>query len=88
MESNYQNDRQKMLFHNIKQLQVATLDAALFLDTHPNDPVALYRHNAYSTQLRRLREEYEMMYGLLNCYNPESGETWRYINSPWPWESM
>lgn len=88
MGMNNQNNRQKMLLHNIMQFQVATLDAALYLDTHPNDPVALYRHNAYSTQLKQLRDEYEMMYGLLNSYNPESGETWRYINSPWPWQSM
>lgn len=84
---NNQISQQNMMLHNIMQLQVATLDLALYLDTHPNDPVALYRHKAYSSQLRQLRDEYEMLFGPLNCYSAETGETWRYINSPWPWES-
>lgn len=79
-------NQQQMMLHVIMQYQVATLDLALYLDTHPNDPVALYRHKAYSTQLRKLRDEYEMLFGPLNNYVPESGETWRYINGPWPWE--
>jgi len=83
---NEQSNRQKMMLHNIMQYQVAVLDLALYLDTHPNDPVALYRHKAYTQQLRQLRDEYEMMYGPLNNYSIETGETWRYINSPWPWE--
>jgi len=83
---NEQSDRQKSMLYNIMQYQVAILDLALYLDTHPNDQVALYRHKAYSSQLRQFRDEYEMMYGPLNNYSIETGETWRYINSPWPWE--
>ncbi len=79
-------NQQQMMLHVIQQYQVATLDLALYLDTHPNDPVALYRHKAYSAQLRKLRDEYEMLYGPLNNYVTESGDTWRYINGPWPWE--
>jgi len=77
---------QQMMLHTIMQYQVATLDLALYLDTHPNDPVALYRHKAYSSQLSKIRNEYEMLYGPLNSYSIETGDTWRYIDSPWPWE--
>lgn len=84
-QQNRQNQQQMML-HTIMQYQVAILDLALYLDTHPNDPVALSRHTVYSSQLRKLRDEYEMLYGPLNNYSVETGETWRYINGPWPWE--
>lgn len=84
---NNQQNQQAMLLHSIMQFQVAVLDLALFLDTHPNDPVALYRHKAYSSQLRQLCNEYEMLYGPLNDYAIEAGETWRYNNNPWPWET-
>ncbi|MDD2495200.1 MAG: spore coat protein CotJB [Tissierellia bacterium] len=76
---------QRMLY-GIMQLQVAVIDLALFLDTHPNDPVALYKHKAYSTQLMKLKNEYEMLFGPLNLYSVETGDTWRYINGPWPWD--
>lgn len=79
-------NQQQMMLRNIMQYQVAILDLSLYLDTHPNDPVALYRHKAYSTQLMKLRYEYEMLFGPLNNYSFETSDTWRYINSPWPWE--
>jgi spore coat protein JB len=81
------NDVQEQrMIYVIMQLQVAVLDLALYLDTHPNDPVALYRHKAYSTQLMKLRSEYEALFGPLNVYSVETGDNWRYINGPWPWE--
>lgn len=84
---NRQDIQQMMMLHKIMQYQVATLDLALYLDTHPNDPVALFNHKSYSSQLRKLREEYETLYGPLNNYSVETADTWRYINGPWPWET-
>lgn len=78
--------QQQAMLMDIQKLQFAALDLALYLDTHPNDPVALYRHHAYATHLKQYREAYEAEYGLLCNMNAEMGDTWRYINSPWPWE--
>lgn len=80
------DNQQKMLINNIMQYQLATLDIALFLDTHPNDPVALQKQNAYSTQLRQLLMEYEKHFGPLNLYSVNNGDRWKYIDGPWPWE--
>lgn len=80
-----ENTQQNML-HTIMQYQVAILDLALFLDTHPNDPMALYRHKAYSAQLSKMRDEYETLFGPMNNYSIETGDTWRYVEGPWPWE--
>jgi spore coat protein JB len=46
--------QQEMLLE-VQKLQFAALDTALFLDTHPNDPVALYRHKMYIDRLKRLK---------------------------------
>jgi spore coat protein JB len=80
-------NQQQTMLHNIQECEFTVLDLALFLDTHPNDPVALYRHKQFSVYLRQLVEVYEAQYGPMNLYNVEVGETWRYINGPWPWDS-
>jgi spore coat protein JB len=77
---------ESLMLLDIQKLQFAIYDLALFLDTHPNDPVALYRHNMFTEQLMQLRNAYEARYGILSIMGNESGDTWRYINSPWPWE--
>ncbi len=77
---------ESLMLLDIQKLQFAIYDLALFLDTHPNDPVALYRHNMFTEQLMQLHNAYEARYGILSIMGNESGDTWRYINSPWPWE--
>lgn len=78
---------QQAMLQNLQQLQFAVNDLALFLDTHPNDPVALYRHKQYSTQLKQLKDIYENQYGPLCLYSVERGDSWRYIDGPWPWDT-
>lgn len=77
--------QQEMLL-DVQKLQFVTLDTALYLDTHPNDPVALYRHKMYTEQLKQVKDAYEMQYGPMTIFGHEYGDNWRYINSPWPWE--
>jgi len=84
--NNVMSPQQHAMLSDIQKLQFAVLDLALFLDTHPNDPVALYRHNAYATQLKQYLEAYEAQHGPMNIMTADTGDTWRYINSPWPWE--
>jgi spore coat protein JB len=79
-------NQQQAMLRDIQQCQFTVLDLALFLDTHPNDPVALYRHKQYSVYLRKLTQAYEALYGPTCDYSVETSETWRYINGPWPWE--
>lgn len=81
---NMQNRNALML--EIMKYQLVTLDSALFLNTHPNDPIALIRHHEYSTRLMQLKDEFAQKYGPLDSYTPDMSGTWRYIDSPWPWE--
>ena len=84
MNMNLQHRNALML--EIMKYQLVTLDSALFLDTHPNDPIALIRHHEYSTRLRQLKDDFAIKYGPLDLYTPDMSGTWRYIDSPWPWE--
>lgn len=79
------NQQQQMLL-DVQKLQFAALDIALYLDTHPNDPVALYRHKMYTEQLKQIKDAYEMEFGPMTIFSHEFGDKWRYINSPWPWD--
>lgn len=80
------HNREQMLLNEIMKYQFAVLDIALFLDNHPNDPVALSYQYKYATMLKQLRCEYERYYGPLTYYYPEKCNKWRYIKGPWPWE--
>ncbi|HBB30184.1 MAG TPA: spore coat protein CotJB [Clostridiales bacterium] len=81
---NMQHSNELLL--EIMKYQLVTHDSALYLDTHPNDPIALIRHHEYSTRLRQLKDEFAIKYGPLDLYTPDISGTWRYIESPWPWE--
>ena len=84
--TNQRLSQQQEMLLEVQKLQFAALDIALYLDTHPNDPVALYRHKMYTDQLKQVKEAYEMQYGPMTIFGHEYGDNWRYINSPWPWE--
>jgi spore coat protein JB len=80
----YQQQQEMLL--EVQKLQFAALDTALYLDTHPNDPVALYRHKMHTDQLKTVKDAYEIQFGPMTIFSREVGDNWRYINSPWPWE--
>lgn len=79
------NEEQLMLL-DIQKLEFAIYDLALYLDTHPNDPVALYKHKMYTNQHMQLKRAYEAQFGIMSIMGHELGDTWRYINDPWPWD--
>ncbi len=86
MINNQMSREQQLLLLDIQGLEFAAYDLALYLDTHPNDPVALYRHKRVTDQLRRLRYIYETQYGIISIMGSESEDVWRYVNGPWPWD--
>lgn len=76
---------QKEALNELMKYQFAVLELALFLDTHPNDQVALDKHRKYSRKANELKNQFEKTYGPLTFYYP-SKKYWEYIKSPWPWE--
>lgn len=76
-------DRKEML-KQIKCLQFAIIELALYLDTHPDDEKALCLHNKYCKELKELKDKYQKVYGPLTINYPCN--KWRWLEEPWPWE--
>ena len=75
--------RENML-NQIKCLQFAITELALYLDTHPDDERALCLHRKYAKELRELEDKYQKVYGPLTINFPCN--KWRWLEEPWPWE--
>jgi spore coat protein JB len=77
-------DTQDAMLLEIMQYRFALLETALYLDTHPNDPDVLERHNYFSSQLDGLVRQYQKDYNdPLDLYQTAEGR-WTYIDR-WPW---
>jgi spore coat protein JB len=81
-----QNEREALL-DRVRELDFATLDLGLYLDTHPDDEEMIKSYNQYLNQEKQASAEYESRYGPLS----RSSETlntypWAWIMPPWSWE--
>lgn len=76
------------LLKMIQQVEFVALELQLYLDTHPDEAVPLQHFNQAAAQLAALKKQYEDRYGPLLSYgfSPETGNTWRWAQTPWPWE--
>ena len=76
--------KRKKMLKEIKCLEFAIIELALYLDTHPNDEKALCLHNKYCKELKDLKDKYQKIYGPLTINYPCN--KWRWLEEPWPWE--
>ncbi|MDP4179530.1 MAG: spore coat protein CotJB [Bacillota bacterium] len=74
------------LMKEIMSIDFTAIDLNLYLDTHPNDQKAIMVYNAAVQKSRMLRDKYERLYGPITALSPNYGPSWRWIESPWPWE--
>ena len=75
--------------HLMKKLMAerfATIETAIFLDTHPQDKKALKAFKEYSENTRKLKDEYENKFGALTAENAATDNSWTWICDPWPWD--
>lgn len=79
-------DREAMLF-KVQSYSFAVYEAILYLDTHPCDPVALAEIEEYKRLYHIAAAEYSERYGPLTAQSPcNQGNSWAWIDCPWPWE--
>ena len=76
-------NRRKMI-NEIKALNFAVVELALYLDTHETDEKALMLYKEYANKLHDLKDKYQKIYGPLSIYYP--CKKWRWLEEPWPWE--
>lgn len=75
------NDNQATAMAEIMRYRFATLETALYLDTHPNDADVLARHNYFARELHERCMDYQQTYNEpLTLFAPAENE-WTYINN-------
>lgn len=79
---------QVQMLRKIQELEFATLELNLFLDTQPQDQQALTLFNQLQQELMQCVRAYEQVYGpLLNYgFSPNMHNYWKWVDSPWPWQ--
>lgn len=78
---------QKKLRYYIDVVSFAALDAAMFLDTHPQDEDALKYFDYYNHARNQALAEYSSRFGPLTLNTvPKGVDFWCWASDPWPWE--
>ena len=70
----------------LQALAFAVQELALYLNTHRDDREALELYQAYQELYHKGVMEYTKKCGPLNHGMPTEGDTYRWLNDPWPWE--
>ena len=69
----------------ISQVSFALTETNLYLDTHPNCPMAMQYFQNARRMNRQAMKAYEEVNGPLQVADADSNN-WNWINGPWPWE--
>jgi len=77
---------QEMLLRRLSGAQFAAWETHMFLDTHPNDGLALEANKKYQAKFLEVSKEYESKYGPLNHGDTYGDTRFEWVNDPWPWE--
>lgn len=61
-------------------------ELALYLDTHRDDREAFELYRSYQEMYHKCMKEYTRNRHPLNHCEPAKGETYQWLDDPWPWE--
>lgn len=78
-------DNRCALMRCLQELAFAVQESTLFLDTHPEDRQALAYHNEKLARWQEMKQRFVSQFGPL-CPATADQESWRWVDSPWPWE--
>lgn len=74
------------LMRRVQMYQFAVLEAALFLDSYPDNQEALQYHNKYDQLLQEAKAEYVKRFGALEHSASQNEMRWNWVDDPWPWD--
>ena len=80
-----QNELKVTPLTELQTMAFAIQELALYLDTHREDKEALDMYRNYQKIYTEGKKRYEKEYGPLN-HMAVTGETYRWLDDPWPWE--
>ena len=78
-------ERQKLL-KRVQMFDFILDELNLFLDTHPTNKQALNNFTKYQFLKNEAATQYMNKYGPLRAEDFAGGNSFDYVNSPWPWE--
>lgn len=70
----------------LRALAFAIQELALYLDTHREDREALELYRSYQNLYSQGEKKYVERFGPLNHMQPGSGESYQWLDEPWPWD--
>ena len=70
----------------LQMIDFALQEAALFLNSHPDDENALQYYKKFQQFRKQAACDYQECFGPLTNRD-NNANTWQYIDGPWPWES-
>lgn len=70
----------------VQVLAFAVQELALYLDTHPEDTEALELYRQYQQLYQKVSQAYEREKRPLSHAAPGQGDTYAWLDDPWPWE--
>lgn len=73
------------LLQSVYETGFALDEATLYLDTHPNCPMAMQYFQNTRRMNRQAMKAYEEVNGPLQVADADSN-SWNWVNGPWPWE--
>lgn len=80
-----QMQTRETMMNRLNEASFALDDAALFLDTHPNDPAAMQYYRNAAAMRRNAMDAYESQFGPL-MIDRVGGSSWDWVTEKWPWE--
>ncbi len=80
-------DTRSSLMLDVQRYGFVAAEAAMFLDTHPDNRLAMKYYTKYMELAKAAQEKYEDMYGpISHDFIPKEDVHWAWIDGPWPWE--
>ena len=76
----------KSLMHEVQTTGFALTEAMLYLDTHPNCPMALDYFVKMREKCEQAKAEYEKEIGPLTVYGVDTDHGWTWTGEPMPWQ--
>ena len=80
------NERE-VLLRRVQICDFVLNDTALFLDTHPEDAMALAHYRKYSEMRDQAAAAYVSRFGPLSRSDYDGGPRWKWVDNPWPWQN-
>ncbi len=74
-------EARREMMQEIRCLEFAITELALYLDTHPDDEKALCLHRKYAKELKDCKDKYQKVFGPLTIQYPCN--KWRWLEEPW-----